>query len=131
MSDLLVVVDDLQWIDSSSADAILFAARRLADNPVAVLCAVREGTDFETPGLTELVVRGLDSADAEELLTRTCPQVAPAVAAHLVSAAGGNPLALVELPQLLDERQIRGDDALPDPLPASPAPNAAPTCRSA
>jgi DNA-binding CsgD family transcriptional regulator len=116
---LLVVVDDLQWIDSSSADAILFTARRLADNPVAVLIAVREGTDFETPGLTELVVRGLDSAEATELLSRTCPEAAPAVRARLVSAAGGNPLALVELPQLLDERQIRGESALPEPLPAA------------
>jgi DNA-binding CsgD family transcriptional regulator len=116
---LLVVVDDLQWIDSSSADAILFTARRLADNPVAALVAVREGTDFETPGLTELVVRGLDSAEAAELLSRTCPEVAPAVAARLVSAAGGNPLALVELPQLLDERQMRGESALPEPLPAA------------
>jgi DNA-binding CsgD family transcriptional regulator len=116
---LLVVVDDIQWIDSSSADAILFAARRLVENPVAVLVAMREGTGFETAGLTELIVTGLGSDDAEELLARTCPEIAPSVAARLVNAAGGNPLALVELPQLLDEQQIRGEDALPDPLPAA------------
>jgi DNA-binding CsgD family transcriptional regulator len=116
---LLVIVDDLQWIDSSSADAILFSARRLADNPVALLLAVREGTDFETAGLAEVIVSGLSPTEAGELLARACPEIAAPVAARLVSAAGGNPLALVELPQLLDEQQIRGENALPDPLPAA------------
>jgi DNA-binding CsgD family transcriptional regulator len=119
LEPLLVVVDDLQWLDSSSADAILFAARRLAGNPVALLLAVREGTDFETAGLDELLVTGLEAIDAAELVSRSRSDVAPPVVARLVEATHGNPLALVELPQLLDNRQVRGESPLPDPLPAA------------
>jgi DNA-binding CsgD family transcriptional regulator len=114
-----MVVDDLQWIDSSSADAVLFAARRLADNPVAVLLAVREGTDFETAGVEELLVAALDHVEAVELLSRAHSDIAATVASRLVEAAHGNPLALVELPELLDEQQLRGESPLPYPLPAA------------
>lgn len=116
---LLVVVDDLQWIDPSSADSILFAARRLADSPAVIVLAVRDGTDFGTTGVEELAVSRLSSADASDLLARTRPDVAPWVADELVKAADGNPLALVELPQLLDEQQLQGKRPLPDPLPAA------------
>jgi DNA-binding CsgD family transcriptional regulator len=116
---LLVVVDDLQWLDSSSADSILFAARRLADTPVAVLLAAREGTGFEATGVEGLVVEGLEAPDAAKLVSLTRSDIAPPVAARLVEAAHGNPLALVELPELLDPQQLRGESPLPQPLPAA------------
>lgn len=117
---LLIVVDDLQWVDSASADAILFAARRLPGNPVALLFAVRgDKTEFDATGLDELVVEGLGEKEALDLLVRVRSEISQPVAARLVEATNGNPLALVELPQLLDERQARGETPLPDPLPAA------------
>ena len=117
---LLIVVDDLQWVDSASADAILFAARRLPGNPVALLFAVRgDKTEFEATGLDELVVEGLGEEEALDLLVRVRSEISQPVAARLVEATNGNPLALVELPQLLDDRQARGETPLPDPLPAA------------
>ena len=117
---LVVTVDDLQWIDSASADAILFSARRLVGNPVALFLAVRaDETEFETAGLDELVIEGLSPSEAAELVVRARSEIAPQVAARLVEATNGNPLALVELPQLLDERQARGESPLPNPLPAA------------
>jgi DNA-binding CsgD family transcriptional regulator len=117
---LVVTVDDLQWIDSSSADAILFSARRLVGNPVALLLAVRaDETEFEAPGLDELVLEGLNPDHSAELVLRARSEMAASVTARLVKATNGNPLALVELPQLLDESQARGESPLPDPLPAA------------
>jgi DNA-binding CsgD family transcriptional regulator len=116
---LLVLVDDLQWLDPASADAILFAARRLADNPVALLFGLRdEGTDMET-GLEEIDLAGLDPSSAAALVTQVRPDVVPHVAGSLFEATRGNPLALVELPQLLDEGQAAGESPLPAPLPTA------------
>jgi hypothetical protein len=58
---LLCLVDDAQFLDVASGEALVFSARRLAAEPVAMLFAVREGTAraFEAPGVPELVVQGL------------------------------------------------------------------------
>ena len=63
---LLVVVDDAQWLDGPSADAVRFAARRLLADRVAVLVAARlgEGPPFELPGADELLVPPLNRRPA-------------------------------------------------------------------
>jgi hypothetical protein len=60
---LLCVVDDAQWLDKASAQALAFASRRLLAEPVALIFAAREPTE-EFTGLPELLVRGLEDADA-------------------------------------------------------------------
>jgi DNA-binding CsgD family transcriptional regulator len=115
----LVLVDDIQWVDPASAEAVLFAARRLEGNAVALIFGRRSGAGgVEPTGLPELLLGGLDEADATALVSRAFPEIAPPVAVELVRATGGNPLALVELPLLLDDHQARGGRPLPDPLPA-------------
>jgi hypothetical protein len=88
---VLVLVDDIQWVDGDSAAAILFAARRLHDAQVAALLAVREPTPsaVELDGLDRLEVGPLDEAAARLVATGASDSV--------VEAAAGNPLALVEL----------------------------------
>ncbi|HTU28882.1 MAG TPA: AAA family ATPase [Solirubrobacteraceae bacterium] len=92
---VLVLVDDAHWLDGSSAQALLFAIRRLIADPIAVLLGVRQdepslldGADLET-----LRLGGLSSEDAEALL----PGLAPETTRRLHGATGGNPLALLEL----------------------------------
>ena len=112
---VLVLVDDAQWLDRSSADALLFAARRLDGERVAVLFAAREadGPGFDAPGLETLALAGLD-ADATSKLLGAAPDVAAAV--HVATA--GNPLALLELRPSLTAEQLAGREPLADPLPA-------------
>jgi len=117
---VLVLVDDAQWLDRPSAEALGFVARRLAAEPVAMLLAAREGEArrFEGPGLPELRLRGLGRDDARRLLQqRAAGPIAPHVAERLVGLTGGNPLALVELPAALDAPQLAGRAPLPDRLP--------------
>ncbi len=96
LAPVLVTVDDAQWLDRASAEAIGFVARRLMADPVAVLIAVREGEESPllSAGLPELRPGGLDPNAAAELLGGT---VSAQVASRLVAATGGNPLALIEL----------------------------------
>ena len=97
---LLVTVDDAQWLDGASAEAIAFAARRLVADPVAILIAVREGegSRFPAAGWPEIRLDGLDAESAAKLLGE---QAAVALSGEslerVVRATGGNPLALVEL----------------------------------
>ncbi len=116
---VLVLVDDLQWIDVESRDAIGFAARRLQDDAVGLLLAVRR-SGVGLSGIETYDVPALEEAAAVQLLAEH--GVARSVARRLCAVAGGSPLALVELARLLDADQRRGAAPLPDPLPStSPA----------
>src|SRR5256712_12121883 len=70
---LLLTVDDAQWLDRASTEAIGFAARRLVADPVAILIAVREGEEAPllAAGLPELRLAGLDAAAAARPPSRT------------------------------------------------------------
>jgi DNA-binding CsgD family transcriptional regulator len=94
-----VLVDDAHWLDGSSADALLFAARRLVADPVGILLTVRSGEPSLLDGadLPTLPVVGLGAAAATELLRRAIPEIGEATVARLQQETGGNPLALLEL----------------------------------
>jgi class 3 adenylate cyclase/DNA-binding CsgD family transcriptional regulator len=124
VAPVLAVVDDAQWLDTSSAEALLFAARRLESEGVALLLAVREGEAgaFSGSGLDQLVLTGLGHEHAHELLRRRLRnEPAPEVAERLVRGTQGNPLALVEIPGLLSPEQLAGSEPMDEPLPAAPA----------
>jgi DNA-binding CsgD family transcriptional regulator len=96
---LLVLVDDAQWLDAASAQALGFIARRLGAEPVAIVVAVRHRPGApELAGLPELAVAGLEEADARALLATVLPgPLDERVRDRLVAETGGNPLALLEL----------------------------------
>src|SRR6266550_3646830 len=116
---LLIVVDDLHWIDPESAEALFFAARRLGAERIAMLFAARDSGELpaDPAALPVLHLGGLDKDPSMQLLSQATPAIAPPVAIAIWRASGGNPLALTEIPRLLSERQLRGHDPLPDPLP--------------
>jgi DNA-binding CsgD family transcriptional regulator len=115
---LLVIVDDGQWIDTASADALAFAARRIHADAVAVLVATRSGSRAFSGGFDELVIEGLDEESSSRLLGQVAgSSVPPEVAARLWSATGGNPLALVELPRVLNVDQLAGAAEIEEPVP--------------
>jgi len=111
---LLVIVDDLQWVDAESAAALLFAARRMHRDRVAFLLAQRPGGLPGVEGLDVLALTDLPLTDVQELLG---PEVAGTAAMALVSQVGGNPLALLQLAANLSSGQRRGSVPLPDVLP--------------
>src|SRR5262245_41148188 len=120
---LLVVVDDAQWIDGASVDALCFAGRRLVADSVALLAAARTGEApaFSAAGFEALVVGELDAGAAAQLVESVGGRpVAPEVIDRLRELTGGNPLALVEIPAVLSEDQLAGSESVPDPLPVGP-----------
>ena len=90
-----VLVDDAQWLDGSSAQALLFAIRRLLADPIAVLIAVRDGEPslLDGAGLPVRRISGLTSDEAAGLM----PGLPPDAVTRLHQATAGNPLALLEL----------------------------------
>jgi DNA-binding CsgD family transcriptional regulator len=104
---VLLLVDDAQWLDRASADALVFAARRLHAEQAAVLAAARdEPPGAGLPGLPELRVGGLDRAPAERLLAGA--GLVAGVRDQLIADAAGNPLALIELSRGLSAAQRSG-----------------------
>ncbi|MFD9595848.1 AAA family ATPase [Kitasatospora sp. NPDC059973] len=115
---LLLLVDDLHWVDSSSIAVFAFLHRRIAALPVVIVSASRpEDSTVEAWSMHPVEVGALSSAEAGELLDLRHPGLAGTTAARLLDEAGGNPLALVELPRQLRRGQLRGIVPLPEQLP--------------
>jgi DNA-binding CsgD family transcriptional regulator len=117
---VLALIDDAHWLDASSADTLLFVARRLHAEPIVLLFAVRDDgvRRFEAAELPVLELGGLADDAAEALLARRgAVEVAADVRDQLVEYTGGNALALLELPAALTAGQLSGADPLPAALP--------------
>jgi DNA-binding CsgD family transcriptional regulator/nucleoside-triphosphatase THEP1 len=114
---IVVVIDDLQWLDACSVEVVSFVARRLQGAPVILLASTRD--DSVQLGLPELRVAALGEAPATELLRTRFPGLSASTLRRLLDEACGNPLALVELPAALTKRQTSGSDPLPEALTLS------------
>jgi DNA-binding CsgD family transcriptional regulator len=116
---LVCLVDDEQWLDRASAQVLGFVARRLAAESVGLVFAARVPSG-ELAGLPELVVEGLQEADARALLDAALTgPLDPRVRDRIVAEASGNPLALLELPRGVTPAELAGGFVLPDALPLS------------
>ena len=114
---LICVIDDEQWLDRASAQALGFAARRLAADPVGLVFAARE-PGAELAGLPELDVEGLRDDDARALLDSALAGPLDARVRDLIVAeTRGNPLALLELPHGLTPAELAGGFGLPGAAP--------------
>jgi DNA-binding CsgD family transcriptional regulator len=132
---LVCVVDDAQWLDQASAQALAFVARRLLAEPVALVFAARTGGPEQAPeqgpeqapeqgpkqgleGLPELPVRGLSDPDARAVLEAALRgPLDEAVRDRIVAESRGNPLALLELPRGLTPAELAGGFGLPGVKP--------------
>jgi DNA-binding CsgD family transcriptional regulator len=120
-SPVLCLIDDAHWLDRPSQAALAFASRRLEAERIAVLVAARgrEQSQFDSSGLPELDLAGLDDAAADALLrSRIEHPAADEVVRLLLHTANGNPLALLELPTGLTTSQLAGAEPIVGPPPA-------------
>jgi DNA-binding CsgD family transcriptional regulator len=116
---LICLIDDEQWLDQASAQALGFAARRLGDDPVGLVFATRD-PGAELAGLPELEVGGLPEQEARALLDAALGgPLDEQVRDLIVAETAGNPLALLELPEGLSPAELAGGFGLPGA--ASPA----------
>jgi DNA-binding CsgD family transcriptional regulator len=97
---VLVAVDDAQWLDLATQEALAFVARRVGRDPVVVVAARRAGDEgpFAAAGLPELAVRALGDTAARRVLEAHAAGLSTAEREDILRAARGNPLALTELP---------------------------------
>jgi DNA-binding CsgD family transcriptional regulator len=112
---LICIIDDAQWLDRVSVQTLAFVARRLLAERVGLVFALRESADdHELEGLPEIVIEGLAAADARRLLDATTPVSLDArVRDWILGEAGGNPLALLELPRERTTIAVAGGFVLP------------------
>jgi DNA-binding CsgD family transcriptional regulator/tetratricopeptide (TPR) repeat protein len=123
---LVCAVDDAQWLDSASAQALAFAARRLQAESIGLVFAARgpsgaarePGEDDEFTGLPEMRLSGLGDDDARALLASAIPvQLDDRVRDRIVAETQGNPLGLLELPRGLTPAELAGGFGLPSSVP--------------
>jgi len=119
-SGVLVVVDDAQWLDRSSLDALAFAGHRLDSEPVVLVVSVRgsvppAGFDRDVPGLH---LGPLSPAEAGRLLDQQPRPPRGRARSQVLAQAAGNPMALIELARVIaaDPAAGRRWDAEPVPL---------------
>jgi DNA-binding CsgD family transcriptional regulator len=118
---LLIVLDDVFWVDRPSAEVLGFVARRLAGSHVGLLAALRTATAsvFVGSGLPQYRLEPLDWDAADRLVRARFPILGPDMRRRLLAEADGNPLALLELPAALSGRRPFASLGSPAPLPLS------------
>jgi DNA-binding CsgD family transcriptional regulator/tetratricopeptide (TPR) repeat protein len=102
---VLCIVDDAQWIDQTSLQALAVMARRIYGESVGMIFAARtEGVRGELAGFPELMLSGLTERDARALLAGVVPdRLDDRVRDRIIAEAAGNPLALVEFSREITE----------------------------
>jgi len=121
---LVVAIDDVQWLDPPSADALVFAVRRLEGQPIAFLLARRPGAPsvleraLESGGVERLIVGPLSLGATRRLLSERLRLRLPRhLLRRVVEATRGNPLFSLELGRALVDRglpEIGEDIPVPD-----------------
>jgi DNA-binding CsgD family transcriptional regulator len=116
---VLVVLDDAQWFDRASLDALSFVARRLEGEPVTMLIGARGGDHL--PGFDRhvpmLTLGSLDNAAAHQLLDLQPKSPTGHTRSRILDQAGGNPLALVELTRTASAQDTAAGLPSAGPLP--------------
>jgi DNA-binding NarL/FixJ family response regulator len=118
---LVCLVDDAQWLDRASVQALTFVARRPLADPVALVFAMREPSqERQLDDLPDMVVEGISDHDARQLLASSIPgRVDERVRERIIAETHGNPLALLELPRGRTPAELAGGFWLPDDRPMS------------
>jgi DNA-binding CsgD family transcriptional regulator len=104
---VLLIAEDVQWLDRPTADVLAFLARRIEADPIILLAATRDGypSALADADLPELRLAGLDDAASAALLDDTAPELPLATRTRVLQEAAGNPLALLELPAVVGARE--------------------------
>jgi DNA-binding CsgD family transcriptional regulator len=112
---LLVVVDDLQWIDEPTVQVLGFVARRIASEPIGLLAAMRPGFDdaLGETGVQVRTLRPLQPDEAQRLVRSRHPDLDQRRRGWVLEHAEGNPLALVELPRAAPAGDPSADQRIP------------------
>jgi DNA-binding CsgD family transcriptional regulator/tetratricopeptide (TPR) repeat protein len=99
-SPVLLIADDVQWLDQSTLEVLAFIGRRIGAEPIGLVAAVRTGAEhpFAVGALPHLPLTPLDTAASQHLLDSVAPDLTATERDRVLRSAEGNPLALVELP---------------------------------
>lgn len=99
---VLVIADDVHWLDESTAAALSFIGRRLSAEPIGLISAQRAtGEHPAVAAIPQLLLAPLGDGAARHLLDLVAPDLGSADRDRVLKSADGNPLALLELPTTL------------------------------
>ena len=106
---LVVIVEDAHWLDRPTSEVLAFVARRIESDPIVILAAIRDGysSPLAESGLPGHTVSGLDETSAAALIDEMAPGLPAVVRTRVMREAGGNPLAILELPAAVDSDDTR------------------------
>src|SRR5439155_2090789 len=115
---MLIVADDVHWLDAPTQEVLTFVARRVSADPIVLIGAVRAGHDtpLAAAGLPRVEMGVLSEADSRAVLDRTARGMSSADVERVLREAQGNPLALTELPASL-RADAHGSELNPAYLP--------------
>ena len=118
---VVLIVDDVQWIDAPTNDVLAFISRRVRHDPVMMITALRDGhvAAVSSADAREIHLAGLDEDSSRELLNLASDGLTAADRRAILGHARGNPLALVELPGTWRSADAEVRNAAPDMVPLS------------
>jgi DNA-binding CsgD family transcriptional regulator len=125
---VLIAIDDLQWLDAPSIQALRFAVRRVSPAPVGLLVASRSGASEDDPlalrdavaRVERLVLGPLDLAPLDEVLrARLRTAFLGPTLRRIHEVSGGNPLFAIEIARTLLDPDASNVPGQPFPAPST------------
>jgi DNA-binding CsgD family transcriptional regulator len=116
---VVMIVDDLQWLDPASTAVLEFLARHAAGSPIGLLASYRLGVDFafDRRRFRSHELQPLPDTEAKALVSGHFPNLSAPILQRVLEEARGNPLALIELPTALSGDRLAAPATRPDVLP--------------
>jgi DNA-binding CsgD family transcriptional regulator len=125
-SPVIIAIDDIQWLDAASVRVLSFAARRLRDEPIRILVAMRTGFGGDPLGLVRMTGSGLHRLRVgplgEDTMIRLLrdhigEDLAHPILKRLHTVSQGNPFFALEIARALDNQAVRPEPGEPLPVP--------------
>ncbi len=116
---LLVVAEDIQWMDPATVVVLTFVGRRLESDAIVLIATTRDDvpTPMQDAAISVIELPPLADSDSRQLLAAVAPELGSPVRRRILAVAAGNPLALTELPRALNRTSGSADG--PEWLPLS------------
>jgi predicted ATPase len=123
---VIVAIDDVQWLDAASVRVLSFAARRLRDDQIRILVAIRAGFGGDPLGLSRMTGSGVHRLRVgpfgEETMIRLLrdrigDELAHPILRRLHGVSHGNPFFALEIARALSTQAVRPEPGEPLPVP--------------
>jgi len=115
---LLIIIEDVQWIDDASTEFLIQCSKELKTYPVMFICSFREPLKKKLyiAGAKRIILSPLKNAETDKLIKYLIKEndIYKLMKDKIIITANGNPLFIEEIIRGIEEKKLSADKDKPD-----------------